>query len=108
MSSVSIDRAFGALSDPTRRRILTLVARRPRQAGEIAERFPVSRPAVSKHLRVLREAGLIESHKMGRARIYQLHPRGLAEARKWMEEAGRFWDGALEAFRRHMEEEVGR
>jgi DNA-binding transcriptional ArsR family regulator len=103
---VSIDRAFAALSDPTRRRILTLVARRPRQAGEIAERFPVSRPAVSKHLRVLREAGLVESRKVGRARVYQLHPRGLAEARRWMEDAGRFWDAALEAFRRHVEKGV--
>jgi DNA-binding transcriptional ArsR family regulator len=102
---VSIDRAFAALSDPTRRRILTLVAGRPRQAGEIADRFPVSRPAVSKHLRVLREAGLVESRKVGRARVYQLHPSGLSEARKWMEEAGRVWDAALEAFRRHVEEE---
>jgi DNA-binding transcriptional ArsR family regulator len=105
---VSIDRAFAALSDPTRRRILTLVARRPRQAGEIAERFPVSRPAVSKHLRVLREAGLVESRKVGRTRVYQLHPRGLAETRRWMEDAGRFWDAALESFRRHVEEEVER
>jgi DNA-binding transcriptional ArsR family regulator len=105
---VSIDRAFAALSDPTRRRILTLVARGPRQAGEIAERFPVSRPAVSKHLRVLREAGLVESRKIGRARVYQLHPQGLAEARKWMEDAGRVWDAALDAFRRHVDEEVGR
>jgi DNA-binding transcriptional ArsR family regulator len=105
---VSIDQAFAALSDPTRRRILTLVAQRPRQAGEIAQRFPVSRPAVSKHLRVLREAGLLESRKVGRARVYRLHPTGLAGARKWMEDAGRVWDAALEAFRRHVEEGVER
>ena len=105
---MSIDQAFAALSDPTRRRILTLVAQRPRQAGEIARRFPVSRPAVSKHLRVLREAGLVESRKVGRARVYQLHPTGFAGARTWIEDAGRVWDAALEAFRRHVEEEVER
>ncbi|MGH2681890.1 MAG: ArsR/SmtB family transcription factor [Actinomycetota bacterium] len=105
---MSIDRAFGALADPTRRRILTLVAERPRQAGELAQRFPMSRPAVSKHLRVLREAGLVEADKLGRARVYRLHPKGLAEARRWMEEAGKVWDSALDAFRRHVEEEVQR
>lgn len=103
---MTIDRAFAALADPTRRRILTLVAEGPRQAGELAQGFPVSRPAVSKHLRVLREAGLVEDEKVGRARVYRLRGEGLAEARRWMEEAGRVWDAALEAFRRHVEEEV--
>lgn len=103
---MSMDRAFAALADPTRRRILTLVAERPRPAGELARRFPVSRPAVSKHLRVLREAGLLEARRVGRSRVYRLHPKGLAEARKWMEDAGRVWDAALDSFRRHVEEEV--
>jgi DNA-binding transcriptional ArsR family regulator len=102
---MALDDAFAALADPTRREVLRLVGERPRQAGEIAARFPVSRPAVSKHLRVLREAGLVEVEKTGRARIYRLHPDGIAEARRWMEETGRFWDGALEAFRRHVEDE---
>jgi DNA-binding transcriptional ArsR family regulator len=100
-----LDRAFGALADPTRRRVLQLVGERPRAAGEIAAVFPVSRPAVSKHLRVLREAGLIEAEPAGRARIYRLRPDGIAESLRWMEETGRFWDRALEAFRRHVDAE---
>jgi DNA-binding transcriptional ArsR family regulator len=103
---VSLDRAFGALADPTRRRILRLVADRPRQAGELAEGFPVSRPAVSKHLRVLREAGLVAARKEGRARVYHLSPKGLERARRWMEDAEKVWEAALESFRRHVEEEV--
>ena len=100
-----LDASFAALSDPTRRRILRLVAGRPRNAGELAEAFPVSRPAVSKHLRVLRDAGLMEVERVGRTRVYRLRPGGISEARRWMEETGRFWDRALEAFRRHVEEE---
>jgi DNA-binding transcriptional ArsR family regulator len=99
-----LDASFAALSDPTRRRLLRLVAGRPRNAGELAESFPVSRPAVSKHLRVLRDAGLMEVEQVGRTRVYRLRPGGISEARRWMEETGRFWDGALEAFRRHVEE----
>jgi DNA-binding transcriptional ArsR family regulator len=98
-----LDAAFAALSDPTRRRVLRLVASRPLSAGRIAEAFPVSRPAVSKHLRVLRDAGLVEADRVGRTRVYRLRPGGIAEARRWMEEADRFWDRALEAFRRRVE-----
>lgn len=101
---MALDRAFAALADPTRRRVLHLVGRRPRAAGELASAFPVSRPAVSKHLRVLREAGLIESVPAGRARIYRLRPGGIAEAVRWMEETSRFWDRALEAYRRHVDQ----
>jgi DNA-binding transcriptional ArsR family regulator len=100
-----LNRAFAALADPTRRRVLHLVGRRPRAAGELAATFPMSRPAVSKHLRVLREAGLIEADRAGRARIYRLRPGGISEALRWMEETGRFWDRALEAFRCHVEQE---
>ena len=103
---MALDEAFGALADPTRRRLLRLVGERPRKAGELAGEFPVSRPAISKHLRVLRDAGLLEVERRGRARIYRLVPDGLSRARRWMEETGRFWDGALEAFRRRVEEEV--
>ena len=102
-----LDRAFAALSDPTRRRVLRLVASRPRAAGEIAEAFPVTRPAVSKHLRVLREAGLVEAEQSGRTRIYRLRPGGIAEARRWMDDAERLWDRALESFRRRVEEVGG-
>jgi DNA-binding transcriptional ArsR family regulator len=92
---MALDAALAALADPTRRRLLRLVGDRPRKAGELAEVFPVSRSAVSKHLRVLREAGLVEAEPSGRARLYRL------------EETGRFWDAALEAFRRHVEEVEG-
>lgn len=105
---MALDLAFSALADPTRRRILRLVAERPRPAGEVAGAFAVSRPAVSKHLRVLREAGLVDVERRGRARVYRLRQGGLDEARRWVEEAGRFWDVALDAFRRHVEEEVDR
>lgn len=71
----------------------------------MASRFSVSRPAVSRHLRVLREAGLIEAQKLGRTQVYRLRPGGISEARRWIEESGRFWDRALEAFRRHVEKE---
>jgi DNA-binding transcriptional ArsR family regulator len=99
-----LDASFAALADPTRRRVLQLVGERPRPAGEVAAHFPVSRPAVSKHLRVLRDAGLIEAQQVGRTRVYRLRPGGIAEARTWMDETGRVWEGALEAFRRHVEE----
>jgi DNA-binding transcriptional ArsR family regulator len=104
---VSLDAAFAALSDPTRRRILRLVGDRPQAAGELAEAFPVSRPAVSKHLRVLRDADLLEVERIGRTRIYRLSPGGLEEAERWVQEAGRFWDVALDRFRRHVEEGDG-
>ena len=104
---MALDASLAALADPTRRRLLRLVGERPRKAGELANAFPVSRPAVSKHLRVLREAGLVEAKPTGRARIYRLAPGGITEVRRWVEETGRFWDSALEAFRRHVEEKEG-
>jgi DNA-binding transcriptional ArsR family regulator len=104
--NMSLDLAFAALSDPTRRRVVGLLGVRPRKAGELASAFPVSRPAVSKHLRVLREAGLVEAEKVGRVQVYRLRPGGIAEASKWMEKTGRFWGSTLEAFRRHVDEEV--
>jgi DNA-binding transcriptional ArsR family regulator len=104
---MSLDAAFGALSDPTRREVLRLVGARPRPAGEIAESFDVSRPAVSKHLRVLRNAGLVEVEQVGRTRIYRLRPGGIVDVRRWMDEADRVWEKALDSFRRHVEEVDG-
>ncbi|HYZ10494.1 MAG TPA: metalloregulator ArsR/SmtB family transcription factor [Actinomycetota bacterium] len=100
---MGLDASLAALADPTRRELLRLVGERQRKAGELAEAFPVSRPAVSKHLRVLREAGLVEAESRGRARIYRLAPGGISEVRRWVEETGRLWDSALEAFRAHVE-----
>jgi DNA-binding transcriptional ArsR family regulator len=100
---MALNASLAALADPTRRRLLRLVGERPRRAGELAEVFPVSRPAVSKHLRVLREAGLVEVEPRGRARVYRLVPGGISEVRRWVEETGRMWDSTLEAFRSHVE-----
>ena len=88
--------ALDALGDATRRRIVELLRGRPRTVGEIAEALPVSQPAVSQHLKVLREAGLVRSERRGVRRIQHLDPAGLESLRAWVDS---FWDGALEAYR---------
>jgi DNA-binding transcriptional ArsR family regulator len=86
---------FSALADPTRREIFERVARRPRPVGELAEGLPVSRPAVSQHLRVLREAGLVVPTSDGSRRLYRVDPQGVAGMRSYLD---RFWTDALAAF----------
>ena len=88
--------ALAALADPTRRHVFEQLRRGPRSVGAIAASVPVSRPAVSQHLRVLREAGLVDSRPQGTRRLYFLDLRGLRELRAWLDG---FWDDALEAFR---------
>lgn len=88
-------RAFAALSDPTRRQVFERLADGPRAVGELAAGLPVSRPAVSQHLRVLKEAGLVTDRTEGTRRVYQIDPHGLAPVRAWFDQ---FWDIALEAF----------
>jgi len=85
-----------AVADPIRRRVLELVRDREVPAGELADAFPVSRPAVSRHLRVLREAGLVRERREGRLRLYRADPAPLAELRDWLE---RYWDHRLDALR---------
>ena len=85
-----------ALADPTRRRIFELVAERPAAVGEIAQGLPVSRPAVSQHLRVLRDARLVRVTAAGSRRIYELEPDGVAALRAYLD---RFWPHALASFR---------
>lgn len=85
-----------ALADPTRRAIFELVARRPRAVGELARELPVSRPAVSQHLKVLEQAGLVSHSALGTRRIYAADPRGLAAVRDYFEQ---FWRASLDAFR---------
>ena len=94
-----------ALGDPTRRAILERLRRGPRAVGELAARLPVSRPAVSQHLRVLEHAGLVRVRRDGTRHLYSLNPRGLAELRAYFD---RFWDDALAAFKAAAEEEVVR
>jgi DNA-binding transcriptional ArsR family regulator len=88
---------LNALADPRRRAILTLVRDVERPAGEIAAHFPdVTGPAISQHLRVLREAGLLAERRAGTRRLYRARPEGLRELRAWIRE---FWDAALEDLR---------
>ncbi len=89
-----------ALGDPTRRTILELVARAPRAVGELAEALPVSRPAVSQHLKVLKAAGLLTVRRNGTRNIYAPDPAGVAILRAFVE---RFWHDALAAFKQHTE-----
>lgn len=88
--------SFSALADPTRRAVLDLLRQGPRCVGEIAECLPVSQPAVSQHLAVLLEAGLVAVRRDGRRRVYRVRPEGLEEIRAWVES---FWTDALESFR---------
>jgi len=90
-----------ALADPTRRAVLARVAECPRSVEQIAETLPVSRPAVSQHLRVLSEANLVTARREGRCRVYRLQPDGLRGPRAELE---RFWSQALANFKRITEE----
>jgi DNA-binding transcriptional ArsR family regulator len=94
------NRAFAALADPTRREVFERLGDGPRAVGELAEGLPVSRPAVSQHLKVLKEAGLVVDRAEGARRVYQIDPKGLGQLRAWLD---RFWDVALEAFRAEAE-----
>jgi len=87
--------ALAALADPTRRAIFERLATRPSAVGVLARDLPVSRPAVSQHLRVLRDAGLVTESAAGTRRIYRIDPRGIAAMREWLEA---LWSAALDAF----------
>jgi DNA-binding transcriptional ArsR family regulator len=93
--------AAAAISDPIRRRVLELVRDRELPAGELAAAFDVSRPAVSRHLRVLREAGLVQERRQGRLRLYRADLEPLAELRDWLDS---YWSGRLAALKRAAEE----
>jgi DNA-binding transcriptional ArsR family regulator len=88
--------ALAALADPTRRRVFERLRSGPKPVGAIAAGLSVSRPAVSQHLKVLKEAGLVREEPEGTRRIYHIDPKGLGPLRAWLD---RFWDEALEAFR---------
>jgi DNA-binding transcriptional ArsR family regulator len=88
--------SLAALGDPTRRAIFERVAARPSAVGDLARGLPVSRPAVSQHLRVLKEAGLVSETPEGTRRIYRLDPRGIAAMREWLDA---HWASTLDAFK---------
>ena len=87
---------WNALGDPTRRRIFERLRRGPRSVGELADGLPVSRPAVSQHLRILKQAGLVSDRKDGTRRVYRVDPDGLIQIRNYFDG---FWAEALERFR---------
>jgi DNA-binding transcriptional ArsR family regulator len=89
--------ALAALADPTRRAAFELLRGGALAVGEIADRMPVSRPAVSQHLRVLKDAGLVNERRAGTRRLYAVEPDGVAELRAYLDD---MWDGALDAFER--------
>jgi DNA-binding transcriptional ArsR family regulator len=89
------ERVFAALTDPTRRTVFERLRNGPKPVGEIAHGMPVSRPAVSQHLKVLKDAGLVADRSEGTRRIYYIDPKGLGAMRAWLDQ---FWDSALVAF----------
>jgi DNA-binding transcriptional ArsR family regulator len=94
--------ALGALGDPTRRAIFELLTIRPIAVGDLAELLPISRPAVSQHLKVLKAAGLVIDNAVGTKRLYRINPAGVAAMRDYLD---RMWDQALAAFAAAVEEE---
>ncbi len=97
---------FRALADPTRRAILEMLADEPQPISKIAARFDVTRPAVAKHLRILKEGGLIEVNQKGRERINRLRPETLKQVTDWIAHFDKFWDDKLENLKKAIEEEV--
>jgi DNA-binding transcriptional ArsR family regulator len=93
-------KALAALADPTRRRVFERLRRGPKSVGVLARGLPVSRPAVSQHLKALKEAGLVDDRSEGTRRVYFIDPHGLAALRRWLNQ---FWDEALAAFQMEVE-----
>jgi DNA-binding transcriptional ArsR family regulator len=104
--TVNLDTTLAALADPTRRRVVDLLRERPRRAGELAETAEMSAPAMSRHLRVLRASGLVETELVGqdaRLRIYRLRPEPFDALETWLEQVQAFWTEQLDAFKAHAE-----
>lgn len=106
MTVKPVDDAFAALADGTRRRVVELLREGPLRAGDLAAAAGTSAPAMSRHLRVLRAAGLVEAllgEEDGRARVYRLRPERFADLRAWLDQVQAFWDEQLGSFKRHAE-----
>lgn len=99
------DAVFQALADPTRRAVLDLLRHGSRSAGGIARVFPISRPAISKHLRRLRGAKLVREQRRGRHRMYAINPEPLKEVDRWLSEYRVFWEGKLAGLKAFVESE---
>ena len=100
---MAYETALAALADPTRRTVFEALRTGPRSVGSIAQNLPVSRPAVSQHLKVLKEAGLVADRPEGTRRVYYLDPRGLSAIRRWLDQ---FWTEALDALKAEVEREI--
>lgn len=108
---LSLDETFEALADASRRGVIDLLRKEPRRAGELADALGLSRPAMSKHLRVLRTSGLIEpasDEADARAKVYRLRPERFSALREWLEDVERFWTLELAAFKAHAERTRGK
>jgi DNA-binding transcriptional ArsR family regulator len=98
------DAVFRAIADPTRREILGILSRRRQTVGEIAANFRMSRPAVSKHLRSLHSAGLINTHKQGTATVCDLNAKPLRSVDDWLQDYQAFWNHSLQRLKKYLEE----
>ncbi len=94
--------SFTALADPTRRSILELIGDGERAAGDIADQFAASPPAISQHLKVLRETGLVRVRPQGQHRFYSLDPQGMEEVDRWVRRMSAFWNRRLDALEREL------
>jgi DNA-binding transcriptional ArsR family regulator len=94
---------FAVLAEPTRRRILDLLLERPRPVGELVEQLGLTQPGTSKHLKVLREAGLVRARRDAQRRVYEVRPEPLAEVDAWLEPYRRLWAARLDALERHLD-----
>lgn len=103
-STPSTADVFRAISDPTRRAILAMLGDADRSVTELAEPFRMTQPAVSQHLRILRDAGLVSAAKSGRQRLYRINPLPLKEVYDWVGHYERFWNQKLDALGRFLEE----
>jgi DNA-binding transcriptional ArsR family regulator len=104
----SPEATFSALADPTRRAVLDLLRKGRQPAGQIAQAFPVSRPAISKHLRLLRRAHLVNEQREGRNRFYQLNPEPLRAVDNWLEHYRAFWSTSLSNLKAFVESEYAK
>ena len=99
---------FSAVADPRRRAMLDLLVKHERSAGELVSAFPdISQPAVSKHLRILKDAGLVDMRVQAQQRIYALQPKGLAELDAWIAKYKVFWPDRLDSLERHLDKKKG-
>ena len=106
MPGENLDQTLLALADPTRRRVVELLRRKPQRAGDLAAALSMSSPRLSRHLRVLRRSGLIEDSGVehdARVSLYRLRPERFATLRRWLEDVEAFWTAELDAFKAHAE-----